>query len=188
MTTEFYERAKGIHAGQRFYHLVAVAPAGYSSHARRKPQWLFMCDCEKLVVVLSESAKSGNTKSCGCHRREATGQTGRNNRQHGRSEERLYRIWGAIHRRCEQPQNSRFDYYGGRGVSVCDEWKSVEAFRRWALSNGYADNLTLDRYPDNEGNYEPGNCRWATWSQQAFNRRPGRWPVKSPPADSGPGV
>jgi hypothetical protein len=76
-----------------------------------------------------------------------------------------------MHRRCEQPTHSRFEYYGARGIKVCPEWASLETFREWALANGYADNLTIDRFPDRDGNYEPNNCRWVTIQEQQKNRR-----------------
>ena len=90
---------------------------------------------------------------------------------HGGSTTRLYRIWQAMHDRTGNPRASRFAYYGGRGISVCPEWSEFAPFQQWAMANGYADNLSIDRYPDNSGNYEPSNCRWATPSQQVRNRR-----------------
>jgi hypothetical protein len=82
--------------------------------------------------------------------------------------------------RCSNPKNEKFEYYGGRGISVCREWHSIHDFRDWALANGYAKNLTIDRYPDKDGNYEPRNCRWVTIEEQQTNRRPRRW-LKRPP-------
>jgi hypothetical protein len=73
--------------------------------------------------------------------------------------------------RCENPKQTRFEYYGARGIAVCLEWHSLERFREWALANGYADNLTIDRI-DNDGDYEPANCRWVTIQAQQSNRRP----------------
>lgn len=94
-------------------------------------------------------------------------------RQHGMSRTRLYRIWNGMKLRCENPKCGSYKYYGAKGVSVCGEWSSFVEFREWALANGYAENLTIDRI-DNGGNYEPSNCKWATYKEQlnstSYNR------------------
>lgn len=89
--------------------------------------------------------------------------------KHGGKGERLYNIWCKIRKRCNSPADPAFERYGGRGISVCREWADYGAFREWALANGYAHNLTIDRFPDNRGNYEPSNCRWATYAEQNRN-------------------
>ncbi len=89
---------------------------------------------------------------------------------HGGKGTRLYNIWCKIIARCENKNDPAYHRYGGRGISICPEWRgSFAEFRNWAERNGYSTDLTIDRYPDNSGNYEPENCRWATYAEQNRN-------------------
>lgn len=93
--------------------------------------------------------------------------------KHGETKTRLHKIWSSMHERCEREKHLHYSDYGGRGISVCEEWKDYIPFAKWARNNGYSDNLTLDRI-DVNGNYEPSNCRWVTMKEQHNNKRNNR--------------
>ena len=152
-------------SGEKFGKLTAIAPAGYAKNG--KTLWLCRCDCGKLATVKTNELRTGGTKSCGCLVKEVLSVM---HRTHGMSGDRIYRIWRLMKNRCTNSRSPDYPHYGGRGITVCDEWRnSFEAFRDWALANGYADNLSIDRI-DVNGNYCPENCRWATQVQQCENR------------------
>lgn len=153
--------------GQRFGRLTIIERAGGLSGKSAK--WLCRCDCGNEKVTTRQKLIRGDVQSCGCLQREYM-QNG--NVIHGGYKTRLYSIWHHMKYRCNNPNAPKYPLYGGRGITVCDEWiNSFPAFRDWALDNGYDDNLTLDRIDNNKG-YNPNNCRWATSSDQNRNRRP----------------
>lgn len=126
------------------------------------------CDCGNIIITRYADVKSGNTKSCGCQLIESV-----HNRKdyHGKMHERVYQSWRAMKLRCYNEHSEKYKNYGGRGIAVCVEWKDdFMAFYKWAIDNGYRDNLTIDRI-DVNGNYEPSNCRWVTMKQQARNKQ-----------------
>lgn len=156
-----------VKEGERYGRLTIireVEPAG-SIHKRVR-RFLCRCDCGNEIICRLPNLKSGTTKSCGCYRKFVS-----SNRIdcHHLQNTRIYRIWCGMKRRCYNKHNEHFDRYGGRGIIVCDEWKTdFMNFYDWAMSNGYDDKLSIDRI-NNEGNYEPSNCRWANQKQQIVN-------------------
>lgn len=130
---------------------------------------LCVCDCGRELVTLNTSLRSGATQSCGCLRREITGSK---NRTHGHTigskVTRTYRMWMNMKARCENPAHVKFKYYGGKGVSIHPEWQN--SFQAFLDDVGECPpGLEIDRWPDKNGNYEPGNVRYATGVQQARN-------------------
>ena len=159
--------------GKRFGRLVVlekVAPQ-IGPTGRKRTAYRCKCDCGNVVVVLRENVVSGRTGSCGCYKHERGVEV---NTRHGETRTRLHNLWLSMKARCQNPNNKSYHNYGGRGVTVCDEWSnSYESFRDWALANGYADNLSIDRL-NNDMGYSPDNCRWVTFHQQQNNRRNNR--------------
>ena len=154
--------------GQRFGRLVVIARD--RSEQARRVHWLCKCDCGELTSVGSEALSGGKTLSCGCLRREKSREKAT---KHGYAGTPLYKCWKRMKKRCFNPNESNFEHYGGRGITVCDAWLRPEPFIEWALANGYREGLSIDRI-DVNGNYEPANCRWVTLDEQKANKRNSR--------------
>lgn len=159
--------------GQHFGRLIVIEDGTRSK--TNKPRWKCLCACGNTTTVQSEHLRDGSTTSCGCYRDE---QREKSRLTHGLTRvgkvDRLFSIWRKVVQRCD-PDSSypHLKNYAHRGIDICDQWLDYETFAKWAYDNGYSDELSIDRI-DNDGNYEPDNCRWTDAKTQARNRRSNR--------------
>lgn len=161
------KQRKRIVEGERIGMFVLTGLCDY----RYKKEALFveaLCECGSKKFYRYDYLINGHTKSCGCKKSSFLSNS---LSIHGHSKSRLYGIWKNMIRRCLEEKSDVYMYYGGRGIKICIEWQnSFEIFKDWSLKNGYDNNLTIDR-KDNDGNYEPDNCRWTTRLIQSRNTR-----------------
>lgn len=157
-------------AGQKFGRLTALYRL-HNTNTKGRTYWLCVCDCGNLKEVRRDGLLSGRSNSCGCYHKDMIKTK---NTKHGKTHTKLYRVLDSIKARCYNENNKQYKNYGGRGIKVCDEWlNDFQTFYDWAMFNGYKETLSIDRI-NNDGNYEPSNCRWVDMKIQSRNKRSNR--------------
>lgn len=154
--------------GMKFGRLTAISISGKDKWGAII--WRCKCDCGNYKNVRAYKLKNGNTKSCGCYFIESLSERTKKHGLLSGGKPRIFTVWNDMKARCFNKSEKAYKSYGGRGIIVCDEWLVFENFYKWAMSNGYNDELTIDRINNNEG-YFPSNCRFVTMHDNAIRQR-----------------
>ena len=133
----------------------------------KRVKWVCRCSCGNIKSIQSTHLISGASTSCGCYHKERNSEV---QTTHGNSRTSLHNRWKAIRQRCNNPNDRAYKNYGGRGITLCEEWNDYKAFEEWSKANGYSEELELDRIDNNRG-YSPDNCRWVKCVINNHNRR-----------------
>lgn len=170
--------------GNKYGRLTVIEQHGFTKpnrHNRRYAVWYCKCECGNFIEMsTSVLTNKKYIHSCGCRGKEHLQEMIANNKTHGMTNTRLYRIYKGMIARCYYECSQRYNAYGGRGIRVCDDWKSDrKKFFEWAIKNGYSEDLTIERINVN-GNYEPSNCCWIPMKEQYKNKQSNAKPL--PPA------
>lgn len=152
--------------GHRFGKLTVIKLD--KERTKRKSYWICRCDCGNVKSIRGDTLIVIN--SCGCIKKEQDIKNLGIKRNHNMTHHRLFPVWNSMMNRCNNPKSRAYKDYGGRGIQVCDEWKYVENFIKWAENNGYIEGYTIERI-DVNGNYCPDNCCWIPANQQTWNTR-----------------
>lgn len=157
--------------GQKVGRLTIVKEADRDK--RNKIRYFCLCDCGVECIKLRGSILSGRTTSCGCYQKQSSSERSKIlNTKHGLSKHPLFNVWRGMKKRCYLETHKAYKSYGGRGIKMCNEWKNdFTVFYEWAMQNGWEIGLQIDRFPDNDGNYEPLNCRITTCKINNTNKR-----------------